>query len=165
VTTAFQPDAFQSDAFQIAGGVAATTFEVTFTVIEGDDTVSLNVGLPRRDTGAGRSKRRKERYIARYQGEYHEFGTLEDLEAFVAQAKEQESNKPKKQRSPIKITLTPEFQEEISPVVDIPPRIESMPTGAALAQIRKIDFSLERFLAEAQRKADEEEEELLMLLL
>lgn len=122
-----------------------------------------------RQQGAGRPRRKKrERYLARYKGEYYEFETVEDLEAFIEKAKAEEAPKPKKQRAPIKITLSPDFEEEIAPMVNIPPRIEYMPASAALAHIRKIDYTLERFLAEAQRKADEEEaemEELLMLLL
>jgi len=166
VTTSWQPDLFQSDAFQIDGGVAAGDFQVTFTVVEGRDGLSLTLELPATARPAGRPRRKKrERYLARYKGDYYEFETIEDLEAFVDKAKAAEAPKPKKQRAPIKITLSPDFEEEIAPMVNIPPRIEFMPTGAALAQIRKIDYTLERFLAEAQRKADEEEEELLMLLL
>lgn len=168
MTTAFQPDFFQSDAFQIAGGVTAGAFEVTFTVTEGRDGVSLTVELPVSTRAAGKSKRKKrERYMARYKGQYYEFETVDDLEVFVAQAKAEETLKPKKFRAPIKITLNPEFKEEISSMMEIPPRIEFMPIGAALAQIRKIDYTLERILAEAQKWADEnaEEEELLMLLL
>ena len=169
MTTAFQPALFQSDAFQIDGGVTAGAFEVTFTVTEGRDSVSLTLELPSASRPAGRPRRKKrERYLARYKGQYYEFETVEDLEVFVEKAKAEEAPKPKKQRAPIKITISPDFKEEIAPMVNIPPRIEYMPASAALAHIRKIDYTLERFLAEAKRKADEEEaemEELLMLLL
>jgi hypothetical protein len=168
VTTAFQPDLFQSDAFQIDGGVVGVV-TISISATQDGDTGVLTVNALSAQRPAGRPRRKKrERYLARYKGQYYEFETVEDLEAFVEKAKADEAPKPKKQRAPIKITLSPEFEEEIAPMVNIPPRIEFMPTGAALAQIRKIDYTLERFLAEAQRKADEEEaemEELLMLLL
>lgn len=164
MTTAFQPNAFQSDGFQIAGGVAATDFQITITIVQESDGLELDLRLPATNKGAGR-KRRRERYIARYKNQYHQFETVEDLEEFVAQAKLEEAEKPKRNRAPIKITLSPEFKEEIPAEVNIPLRMESMPTGVALAQIRKLDYSLEKFLAQAIRKAEEEDEEMLMLLL
>ena len=152
--TAFQPDAFQQDGFQIEAP---------------GESVEPPVETSGGQKPAGRPRRkRRERYLARYKGQYYEFETVEDLEACVEKAKAEEAPKPKKQRAPIKITLSPDVEEEIAPMVNIPPRIEYMPASAALAHIRKIDYTLERFLAEAQRKADEEEaemEELLMLLL
>lgn len=163
MSTAFQPNAFQSDSFQQLGGVTATDFQATFAVIEGGDIVSLQIGLP---FGAGSNKRkRRDRYIARFKGQDHEFGTLEDLEEFIESTKAEESNKPKRNRAPIKITLTPEFAEEASAVLDIPRRIESMPPSVALAQIRRIDYTLERLLAEANRKAEEEAEDMLLWLI
>lgn len=164
MTTSWQPDLFQSDAFQIAGGVAATSTEVTIAVVERGDNASLTLRFP--DAGAGRSRRRRrERYVAQYRGELFEFETLEELEAFVAQARIDEAPKPKKQREPVKITLSPEFTEEIAEYVDIPPRLGNMPVTSALAQVRKIDYTVERILADAQRRADEEDEEIMMMVL
>ena len=164
MTTAFQPGAFQSDSHQIEGGVAATDFQVTIAFVQDSDEIRLELQLPASNKGAGR-KRRKERYIAKYKEQYYQFETLEELESFVAEKKADEQEKPKREREPIKISLSPDFVEEIAPVVEYPKRIQYMPTNAALAHVRRIDKTLERVLAEAQRAADDEEEALMVLLL
>jgi len=165
VTTAFQPDLFQSNSFQIDGGVAATDFQATIAVVQGSDTVRIELRLPLSEGAAGRKRRKRERYIAKYKGEEHLFDSLQDLEIFVELARKEQISKPKKVRSPVKITLSPDFIEEIQPVIEYPKRIESMPTGAAMAQIRRIDTTLAKLLAEAQKAADEDEELCLMCLL
>lgn len=116
-------------------------------------------------SGAGRSRKR-ERYIARYKGEEYDFGSLEQLEAFLEDIKKSQVQVPKKARSPIKITLSPDYIEEIPAEVQIPRRLDSMPVGVAMSQIRKIDQTLSKLLAEAERKAAEmDEEECLMCIL
>lgn len=166
MTTAFQPDLFQSNSFQIDGGVAAGSTDVTIAYTEGGDVFSFNVELPSRNVGGGtRKRRRKYRYIARHKGQIYEFETAADLEDFVSSIKEQESDKPKKSRAPIKITLSPDLVEELPEEIQVPRRLEYMPTTAALAQVRKLDYTLERWLEEMKRKADEDEEDLMMLLL
>ena len=67
---------------------------------------------------AGHKKRHRERYIARYKGQDHEFATAEDLEQFVEQAREAEKQKPKKYRKPIKIRVEEVKQDEASEFVE-----------------------------------------------
>lgn len=122
----------------------------------------------RRRNAAGKSKKNRkknERYIAKYKDQYYQFETADDLEEFVAKAKAEESSKPRKDRSEIKIALTPQFEKEIEQVVKVPARLSAMPTGVAMAQVRKMDFTLEKFLAKVNVKSDDEDEEMLMLLL
>jgi hypothetical protein len=90
---------------------------------------------------------------------------LADLEEFVAEKKELEAEKPKKQREVISIKLDAEFAAEIEPTIDVPKRLQSMPLGAALAQIRRIDFSLEKILADAQKAIDDDDEDALLWLM
>ena len=161
MTTAFQPDLFQSDAFQIAGGVAATDFQVSIALTQESDSISVSVALP--SSGAGRKSRKHQRYIARYKGEDYEFSSIAELEQFVDDKREEQAAKPKKARAPVKITLTPDFIDEIAPVIEYPRRLEHMPTSAAMAQIRRIDNTLAKLLADAQRAADEEDEELCLM--
>lgn len=162
MTTAFQPDLFQSDAFQIAGGVAATDFQVSIALTQESDSFGLNLSLGQISRGAGKSRKRQ-RYIARYKGEDYEFSSIAELEQFVDDKREEQAAKPKKARAPVKITLAPDFIEEIAPVIEYPRRLEHMPTSAAMAQIRRIDNTLAKLLADAQRAADEEDEELCLM--
>jgi hypothetical protein len=119
-----------------------------------------------RQTPAGKSKKRyKERYVAKYKDDLYQFATLADLEEFVAEKKELEAEKPKKQREVISIKLDAEFAAEIEPTIDVPKRLQSMPLGAALAQIRRIDFSLEKILADAQKAIDDDDEDALLWLM
>jgi hypothetical protein len=71
-----------------------------------------------RDNHAGSRKRRRERYIARYKGQDHEFTTAEEMEQFVEQAREAEKQKPKKYRKPIKIRVEEVKQDEASEFVE-----------------------------------------------
>jgi len=165
MTTAFQPDLFQSDAFQIAGGVAATDFQVTISFTQDSDGYSLQFRLPGEE-GAGSSRRKRYRYIAKYRDQEYEFTDLESLEEFVHQMQEAQRSKPKKARQPIKIQLTPDFKEEAAEAVSIPNRLPAMPTTAAMAQIRKIDNSFERFMERMRKQAeDDDEDETMMILL
>jgi len=158
VSTAFQPDLFQSDSFQIEGGVAATSTDVTIAIIQDSDVVSLNLQLPGGVQPAGRPRRRRQRYMARYKGDLYDFETAEDLEAFVAKVTETERPKPKTKREPVRITLSPDFVEEIEDIRIPPPRrLQAMPQSAALAQVRKLEALI-------KQRCDEEEEDLLCLL-
>jgi hypothetical protein len=164
VTTAFQPDFFQSNSFQIEGGVAATSFDVSISLIQDSDTVTLDINLP--SSGAGRPKRRRERYIARYKEQEYQFDTVEQLELFLEEIKKSQISVPKKVRAPVKINLSPDYIEEIPVEIQIPRRLDAMPVGVAMSQIRKIDSTLAKLLADAQRMADEQdEEECLMCIL
>lgn len=144
---AFQSGAFQSPGFQQVVGV------VPPPVAE--------------ETGAGRSskKRRRERYIARYKGEDHEFDTVEELEAFVEEARAEQSVQPKRKRDTVRITLTPGFAEQIEPVVEAPKRLYAMPTGAAMAQVRRIEQALLQVKRIEERRLDDEYEEEILLWL
>lgn len=51
MTTAFQPDLFQSNAFQIAGGVTATEFEATISFTQDSDGVSVTADFPAEAVG------------------------------------------------------------------------------------------------------------------
>jgi hypothetical protein len=166
MTTAFQPDFFQSDSFQIDGGVTATTFEASFTLIQDSDGISISVNFPdARNKGAGKSRKRK-KYIAKYKGEDYAFETIAELESFINDTKREQAVIPKKVREPIKITLSADYIEDIPSDIQIPPRFSAMPTGVAIANIKKIDRTLEKLLADAQRLADEQDEEdCLMCLL
>jgi hypothetical protein len=126
-----------------------------------------DVRQPAADSGAGKSKvRRKkiERYIARYQNKLYEFSTLYELEKFVADVKDDENVKPKRERSAIKITLSPDFKEEIEEEIDIPARLQFMPITAAMAQIRRIDHIFDKILARMQEDENDDEETLLWLM-
>jgi len=117
--------------------------------------------------GAGKSKKHNkkiERYIARYKDKLYEFVSLNELEQFVADVKDDEKIKPKRERSAIKITLSPDFKEEIEEEIDIPARLQSMPTTAAMAQIRRIDQIFEKILARMQDDENDDEETLLWLM-
>jgi hypothetical protein len=117
--------------------------------------------------GAGKSKKHNkkiERYIARYKDKLYEFVSLNELEQFVADVKDDEKIKPKRERSAIKITLSPDFKEEIEEEIDIPARLQSMPTTAAMAQIRRIDQIFEKILAQMQDDENDDEETLLWLM-
>ena len=137
----FQPGAFQSDAFQQGGGIAGAIVDAPA------------------QTPAGRSKRTRERYIARYKGEDHEFVSLEELEVFVEQARKEQSVQPKRQRAAVRITLTPGFAEQVEQVIEPPKRMYSMPPSAAMAQVRRIEAAMLR-----ARIADDEDEVLLWLM-
>jgi hypothetical protein len=132
------------------------------------DTIPPPVVVPEPEATqkpAGKSKKRhRDRYIARYKEQLYEFETLADLEQFVLDVTLVEKAKPKKERAPIKIKLEPEFKDEVSEYVDVPRRLESMPTTAAMAQIRRIDQIFERILAKAQADEDDDEETLLWLI-
>jgi hypothetical protein len=106
---------------------------------------------------AGRAKR--ERYIARYRGEEYEFSSYEALEDFVNEIREQQKKRPKRFRKPVKISLSPDFQEEIREYVEIPKALPKLEPSAALAQVRQI----ERKLKEIDLDDDEDEEILLWL--
>lgn len=128
----------------------------------------LRIGVSdvRQPASSGAGRRRRERYIARYKGQEYEFGTVEQLELFLEEIKKSQVDIPKKVRAPVKITLSQDYIEEIPPEVEIPRRLENMPTGVAMSQIRKIDHTLAKLLTDAQRIADEQdEEECLMCLL
>ena len=64
MTTAFQ-HSFQSNAFQIAGGVAATDFQATIAFTQDGDVVSLTLGLPALIGAAGG---RRQRYVVHING-------------------------------------------------------------------------------------------------
>ena len=141
---AFQSGAFQSPGFQQLGGVAPAV----------------------QDQGAGRSKKRsRERYIARYKGEEHEFDTVEALEEFVEQARAEQAPKPKRNRAPVRIALSPDFVEDIQEVIEPPQRLSAMPTGAAMAQVRRIEQALLQVKRIDQRREDEDEENELLVWL
>lgn len=106
-------------------------------------------------TPAGR--RRLERYIARYRGEEYEFWSYEALEAFVIQCREAEKTRPRKYRKAVKISLEPEFREEIQQYMDVPKDIQKLAPSIALEQVRKIEVKLAQV-----RKRHNEDEELLL---
>jgi hypothetical protein len=106
---------------------------------------------------AGKSsrKRKKERYIARYKGQYYQFETVEDLEAFVAKTKEEQVSIPKKAKEPVKISISPDYSKELENVFKVPDRLQSMPQSAAMAFIRKMEAEL-KAKAKAEAKAEAE---------
>jgi hypothetical protein len=118
------------------------------------------VVVPPPDVVSAGVRRRKERYIARYKGEEYEFSTLEDLEQFVSDVKKAEQSKPKRVRSAIKISLSPDFMEEIEEYIEIPRRIQLMPVPAAMAQIRRIDGIFKKM----RDDEDDDEETLIWLI-
>jgi hypothetical protein len=118
--------------------------------------------------GAGKAKKKKsdrERYIAKYKEQLYEFATLADLEDFVDEKKAEEADKPKKQRATIKIRLAEEFASEIEDEISVPPRLQYMPLGAAMAQVRRIDHSLETLIAKRVKEIDDDDEEAMLWLL
>lgn len=126
--------------------------------------------VPSAQTPAGRSSKR-ERYIARFKDQEFQFNTIKQVEEFVAAVSAREAKKPKAQRAPVKIKLTPGFIEEMKPFdIPAPRRMEYMPTGAAMAQLRRIDYSMARILAMANEKKkpnnkdDDDDEALLWLM-
>lgn len=135
---AFQSGAFQSPGFQQLGSGAPAV----------------------QDQGAGRAKRRRyrERYVARYKGTDHEFATLEDLETFVESARVEQSARPKRQRAVVRISLAPDFAEDVAEVIQTPKRLYSMPPSAAMAQVRRIDAAMLR------ARVEDDDEVLLWLM-
>ena len=136
---------------------------VTFSLSE----IPTALPIDATNKGAGKSKKHNkkiERYIARYKDKLYEFVSLNELEQFVADVKDDEKIKPKRERSAIKITLSPDFKEEIEEEIDIPARLQSMPTTAAMAQIRRIDQIFEKILARMQDDENDDEETLLWLM-
>jgi hypothetical protein len=109
---------------------------------------------------AGGRKKHKERYIARYRGRDHEFSSIDALDSFVEEAKREQKDIPKRNRAPIKITINPEFVDKIDGLIKVPARISEMPTGAALAQVRRI----ESMIADLKPDTDENEDFLLWLI-
>lgn len=111
-------------------------------------------------TPAGGKRRRRERYVARFKGQDHEFESLEELEAFVQRARSSQAATPKRQRAPVRITLTPDFVAEVAETtaISIPTRMEAMPASVALVQARRIE-------AAYNRRDDEEEDEALLWLI
>ena len=121
------------------------------------------VGGEAQSTGpvpAGGRRRTRERYIARYKGVDHEFATYEALEEFVRDAQQAEKTKPRQYRKPIKISLTPDFKEEIQEVVAKPVEFAKLAPSAALEQVR----SIERRLRVVEDDDDENDEVLLWLM-
>jgi hypothetical protein len=168
VATAFQPNTFQSDAFQIHGGVTGGAITVNIGgTQEGDSGLLVIQNAQRTGAPGGRrkSKKYRERYIAKYKDQLFEFATLADLEAFVDEKKEEQADKPKKQRATIKIKLAKEFASEIEDEISVPPRLQYMPLGAAMAQIRRIDHSIEVLLAKRRQEIDDDDEEAMLWLL
>lgn len=124
----------------------------------------------RRNNDAGKPTRStsRKRYIARYKGVDYEFDSIEQVEEFNRHVKEQQADIPKRNRALVKITLAPEFKEEVSELVNVPARMEQMPQSAAMSFVRKIEKEL------ADRKLptyvppvidDPEEDEILSWLL
>jgi hypothetical protein len=110
--------------------------------------------------GSSKRKRQRERYIARYKGEDHEFETLAELEVFVEQARAEQSVQPKRKRTPVRIKLAPGFVEQVEQVITPPQRMYSMPPSAAMAQVRRIEAAMLR----ARVESDEDDELLLWLM-
>lgn len=75
--------------------------------ITGVDIVS-----PAIDVGAGRSRRRSRRYIARYRGQDYEFADEDAMEEFIAEKTALEREKPKRERHKVRVIETPEEEED-----------------------------------------------------
>jgi hypothetical protein len=147
---------------QIATGLASET-DTAFALgsIGGASAVAV--------TPAGGVRRRKrERFIARFRGEDREFETLEALEAFVSEATASQQPRPVKAREPIRIEIAaPALQEAADAGLALPRRLAAMPTGAALAAVRKFDAAYTRMLRDVERarqREDEDEEVMLWLM-
>lgn len=202
MSTAFQTDAFQSNAWQIAAGTGEAPVSVPDVVgqtqaqgttnlqaagfvvvvqtapsnqpagiITAQDPVGGSLALPGAtvtitvslgSTGAGSNKPRRirERYIARFKGEDHEFSTLEALEEFVQQAQKVEQKRPKKARAPIRIELAPAFFEDLPPAVQMPAQLTQVRPSRALEQIKKLERRIEQAIQD-----DEDDNEVLLWLM
>lgn len=164
--------ALVAQAATVAGTATHLTLHTSSgALVAGDaqisgDAVGSGGVTTQRDAGAGKSRRprqktKHERYLVRYKGHDYEFGTLHGLEQFVADTRNAEKAKPKANRAPVRITLTPEFADEIAPTIQAPQRLWSMPPSAALAQVRKIEHDwLQR-----QRNIEDDDEEVLLWLM
>lgn len=128
------------------------------TLVLPGSTVGLYVSSG--SSGAGRPRRIRERYIARFKGEDHEFSTLEELEEFVAQAQKVEQKKPKKARKPIRIELSPDYFEDVPKAVKPPPPLPQMRPSRALEQIRQLERRIEQAIQD-----DEDDNEVLLWLM
>lgn len=102
---------------------------------------------------AGHKKRHRERYIARYKGQDHEFATAEDLEQFVEQAREAEKQKPKKYRKPIKIRVEEAKQDEDSEFVE------------KVLEFAKLQPEQPKFVNQPEEMAEEDDEDEVLLWL
>lgn len=139
---------------------AAAFYAATIT---GGAVVEVTAPTP----AGSKKRRRRERYVARYRGEDHEFESLEALDDFLTAIKQAQAPQPKRARAPVRITLTPEFVEElaaeVSPQIPVPARMAQMPPSVALAQARKIDAAYSRYTRQVAE--DEEDEDALLWLI
>ncbi len=144
-----------------ASGWAGTITGTLATTNANDGVSAAGSGGLVVNTGAGSNKRRRrERYVVKHGDRYEVFSTPEEMEAYVEAAQAVEAPRPKKQRKPIRIELTPEFAAEVSEVATPPRFSPSAPTSVALDQVRR----LEKRLAEIERQRQEEEEDDEVLL-
>jgi len=115
-----------------------------------------------RDAGKPSKSSHKKRYIAKYKGVEYFFETKEEVEDFFHQVKVEQADIPKRNRAQIKLTLAPEFKEEVTEKVTIPERMDKMPQTAAMAFVRKIEMELAQ---KPKKTEDAEEDEILSWLL
>lgn len=112
-------------------------------------------------TPAGRPRR--ERFIAKYRGQEHEFRTAEELEQFIADARKSEQRKPVKKRKVITARVNPDFQQELYhfDLPNLTPVIEQR----NFDELRDIlnRYEMMRMHIERERLAREDEEILLLL--
>jgi hypothetical protein len=147
VTTAFQPDLFQSDAFQIAGGVAATDFQVTIAFTQDSDGFNLQLNLPSME-GADSSKRRRhrrEKYVTVYKDREYEFDSLEELQEFLNSKK-----------APAPRALSPSAREEfyedaevaVAPASKVTARFIPIPRYTPPIDAFSVELAFEELTAE-----------------
>lgn len=130
----------------------------TFVLPGSTVTIYVSAG----SSGAGRPRRR-ERYIARYKGEDYEFSTYEELEEFVQKAQKTEKKKPKRDRKPIRIELTPAFVEIAQEVRSniTPTKYVTLPPSEALKQV----WQIEQLVRRRGVDEDDDDDEVLLWLM
>lgn len=110
---------------------------------------------------AGRPRR--ERFIAKYRGQEHEFRTAEELEQFIADARKSEQRKPVKKRKVITARVNPDFQQELYhfDLPDLTPVIEQRNFDELRDILNRYEIMRMHL---ARERLEREDEELLLLL-
>jgi hypothetical protein len=162
MTTAFQPDLFQSNAFQIAGGVTATEFEATISFTQDSDGLSVTLGLP-----SGGVPGRVHNYVALINGR-RVYGTYWDILRAVQDFAEEEAER----QAALSLEKPRRVRIVVQPGKEIPATAQNtgqtssaLPESAAKEIQQKVRDLYQTAYVKAKQQIEDDEEEAFALML
>ena len=162
MTTAFQPDLFQGDAFQIDGGVAGTDVVCQISITLEGCSAALVAGLPGAGGGGWIEPKRKARYVVRVKDRLIVTEREDEAIALEEMAAQPDEPAPKPAAKPAKPAKT--VVRETVAIADIKALADQFRRQATVARLlREAEYQALLAVYE-QLKEQEEEEELLLLL-